>query len=206
MVSSNDLNGSRPAIRIETDMKMTVKWNANFERDLTRQIERSLSKVAIPVEVAAMDVEFLDDECRRILVYLDDHCQTSGSYIDYPDMAKRLDLEDNRVSLAYDRLEQNGLINLNKPLSGDKSAYIARDGRIAADDLRKLPEKQRQQAQVEAKQRRRKRLSYHYEKLVLPVIVAIVAVVIGWFANSVWNANSSGQPGSLTSENAEGSP
>ncbi len=58
-------------------MKMTVKWNANFERDLARQIERSFSKVTIPVEVTDMDVESLDDDCRRILLCLDEHCRQS---------------------------------------------------------------------------------------------------------------------------------
>ncbi len=51
-------------------MKMTVKWNANFGRDLARQIERSLSKVTFPIEVAEIDVESLDDACRKILLRL----------------------------------------------------------------------------------------------------------------------------------------
>ncbi len=194
------------SIRDETDMKMTVKWNADFERDFARHIERSLSKVTIPIELAEMNAESLDDDCRRILLCLDEHCVKSGSYIEYPDMAKHLDLTDNCVSLAYDRLEQRGLVNLAKTLSGGKSACIARDGRIAADDLRKLAEMQRQQEEVEAKQRRRRRWSYHYDKLVLPIIVAIVVVLIGWLANSVWNADSSKQSGDLTNRNVESSP
>lgn len=185
---------------------MTVKWNANFERDLTRQIERSLSKVTIPIEVAEMNVESLDDGCRRVLLRLDEHCKDSSGCVDYPDMAKRLDLTVECVSIAYDRLEQRDLLTLTEAFSEPKAAYISPAGRIAADDLRKLPEKQRQQETIDAKQRRRRRWSLHYEKLVIPVVVAIVAVVIVWLANSAWNANSSQQPGSLTGENVEGSP
>lgn len=153
-----------------------------------------------------MNVESLDDECRRILLCLEEHCIKSGSYIDYTDMAKRLDLTANCVSLVYDRLEQLALVTLAETMSGGKSACIARDGRIAADDLRRLPEKQRQQVDIEAKQRRRRRWSFYYEKLVIPIIIAIIAVLVGWFANSAWNDDASQQSDDLTKRNVEGGP
>ncbi len=184
---------------------MTVKWNPNFERDLARQIEPSLGKVTIPCEVSEMNVESLDDDCHRILLRLDEHCKDSSSCVDYRDMAKQLDLEDECVSIAYDRFEHSGLIMLAEASGGTKAAYISREGRIAADDLRKLPEKRHQQEKIEAKQRRRERWSFHYEKLVLPIIVAIAAGLIGWFAHSAWNASSSQQSSDPTNRNLEGS-
>lgn len=185
---------------------MTVKRNANFERDLARQIERSVSKISIPIEVSGMNVEALDDDCRRILLRLDEHDKDSPGWVDYPDMAKWLGLPDEIVGVAYDRLKQFDLINLIETFSEPKAAYILRKGRIAADDLRKLPEKQRQRETVEAKLRRRERWSFHYEKLVLPIVLMVVGLIIGWIANSAWNSGSSQHPGNSTSKNVEGSP
>ena len=187
-------------------MKMTVKFKENFERNLARQIERSIRKVKLPIEVSEMDVESLDDDCCQILLCLDEHYRDSPGCVDYPDMAKRLGLPCENVGIAYDRLKQYDLINLVETFSEPNAAYISREGRIAADDLRKLPEKQRQRETVEAKQRRRKRWSFHYEKLVLPVVVMILGLIIGWIANSAWNIGSSQQSSNLTSKNVEGSP
>jgi len=115
-----------------------------------------------------MNVEELDDDCRRILLRLNECDKTDRVLVDFQEMAKYLKLTENRISIAYDRLEQKELILLDKAFSGEKWAHISRDGRVAANDLLGLPAKQRWL--------RCKRLwSLHYEKLIIPILVTIVA-------------------------------
>lgn len=120
-----------------------VRWNKNSLREVERELKRSIGKVEIPVQMVDQDVESTDDDCRRILSHLGEHCKQSSSYVTVQEMASVLDLSEDDTSIAYDKLEKAGWITLAQAMSRSKSAYITRDGRIAADEIRKLAERQR---------------------------------------------------------------
>lgn len=172
-----------------------IKWEPGIERKLQQEISRKFRnlKVDVPAKTPqdSDDASDLDDRQRRALLWLDDRADKHGLPA-YLDVGAALGIDVKAVADVCRRLEAKAYIEVGKVMGGEENwdVKITDAGRIAAGDIRQLPQRERQRREGERQERRRERWRFFHEKYLAPTIVGIVigllvGVTVGWMLRGI---------------------